>query len=333
MRLSGLDIARFLAFSGMVLVNFRIAAEVPATTDLPGLFTTLLEGRAAALFVILAGIGTALANPPAAILFRRAIFLFVLGLINLTIFDADILHFYALYFICALPVLTWPSQKLILLAGGVTMGGFLALITLNYDAGWDWGSYTYQDFWTLSGFLRHSFFNGWHPVLPWVAFFFIGMAVGRVDLAKPCTQHRLMIWGTAATLAGLIPSLLVHDPELAELVTTAPIPPTPFYILSASGSALAMVGLCLWAGAKIANGLMGRAMALAGRQSLTLYLTHILLGMGLLEELGWLNGSLSSGAIFLYSLGFILVCLIYALIWQLVGKRGPLEALMRRTAG
>lgn len=62
MRLHGLDIARFLAFCGMVLVNFRIAAQVTPGTDAISLFTNSLEGRAAALFVVLAGLACRWAN-------------------------------------------------------------------------------------------------------------------------------------------------------------------------------------------------------------------------------------------------------------------------------
>ena len=56
-RLEALDAARFLAFCGMVLVNFRIAAQVAPGNDWASTVIDLLEGRAAALFVILAGIG------------------------------------------------------------------------------------------------------------------------------------------------------------------------------------------------------------------------------------------------------------------------------------
>ncbi|MGR3616785.1 MAG: heparan-alpha-glucosaminide N-acetyltransferase domain-containing protein [Paracoccaceae bacterium] len=111
-RLQGLDAARFLAFCGMVLVNFRIAANVTPMGDWPSLITSMLEGRAAALFVVLAGIGIALARPSAALMLRRGVFLFVLGLANLTIFDADILHFYGVYFLLAIPFVTASPRTL-----------------------------------------------------------------------------------------------------------------------------------------------------------------------------------------------------------------------------
>ena len=62
-RLHGLDLARYLALAGMVLVNFRLAMAVPAEGEgwLAGFFH-LLEGKASATFVTLAGLGLVLAT-------------------------------------------------------------------------------------------------------------------------------------------------------------------------------------------------------------------------------------------------------------------------------
>lgn len=62
-RMHGLDLARYLALAGMVLVNFRLAMAVPAEGDgwLAGFFH-LLEGKASATFVTLAGLGLVLAT-------------------------------------------------------------------------------------------------------------------------------------------------------------------------------------------------------------------------------------------------------------------------------
>lgn len=61
-RLDGLDLARFLAFVGMVIVNFKIVMGADAESgDIPGVLTGVLDGRAAATFVVLAGIGLGLA--------------------------------------------------------------------------------------------------------------------------------------------------------------------------------------------------------------------------------------------------------------------------------
>ncbi|UWQ78434.1 heparan-alpha-glucosaminide N-acetyltransferase domain-containing protein [Leisingera sp. S132] len=328
MRLHGLDIARFLAFCGMVLVNFRIAAGVTPGTDTASLLTSALEGRAAALFVVLAGIGLSLGRPDRITVFRRAVFLFVIGLLNLTIFEADILHFYALYFLLALPFLTAPGRMLLRAAAMILLIGFVSVISLDYEANWDWKTLTYANFWTVEGFLRHSLYNGWHPVFPWAAFLFLGMWAGRLQLSSRRVQAHLVLWGAAAAVLGTVPGMLVQDPELAELFGTSAIPPGPFYILSASGSALAVTGLVLALTPALDKAGLADWLAAPGRQALSLYAAHILLGMGTLEAMGQLDGALSPAQIFGFSLGFCALSMVLVWVWNLFAKRGPLEALM-----
>jgi uncharacterized membrane protein YeiB len=332
MRLYGLDIARFFAFCGMVLVNFRIAAQVTPGDDLASLLTNGLEGRAAALFVVLAGIGLTLANTPKRVIAARAGVLFALGLGNLLIFDADILHFYALYFLIALPFLTAPTRWFLWAASAALLIGFVGLLFLDYEANWNWESLTYSNFWTLEGFLRHSFFNGWHPVFPWVGFVFLGMWIGRQDLALKSVQNRLIAWGLAGALLALLPGHLTQDPELREVLGTASIPPGPFYLIAASGSACLVIGLMLRLGNLLDRLGLAEWLATPGRMALSLYVAHILLGMGTLEAMGQLDGSLSPLAIFGYSLGFCALAMVLSWVWTLLATRGPLEALMRRAS-
>jgi len=329
MRLNGIDMARFLAYCGMVLVNFRLAAEVQATGDLPSLLTNALEGRAAALFVVLAGLGLALGRPDHGTVVKRAAFLMGAGLLNLMIFEADILHFYALYFLCALPFLHASARGL--------WGGILLLLVasvavhavLNYDTNWDWNSIHYANFWSLKGFALHSFFNGWHPVLPWLAFLLFGLWLGRLDLAAQAVQRRLLLWGVVAAVLGAVPGQLVTNPELLPLFDTAMIPPGPTYIIAASGSAAAVLGLVLMLAPKLDQIGLGPWLTTPGRQALSLYILHILLGMGFLEALGLLGGSLTTTEILSYSLGFCLLSSLAARLWVLAFRHGPLEALMR----
>lgn len=330
MRLIGVDMARFVAFCGMVLVNFRLAAGVESNGDLPSQLTDLLEGRAAALFVVLAGIGLALGRNDKGALARRALFLFGVGLLNLTIFEADILHFYALYFLCALPVMRASSGVLWTTMGALLLGSVMAHAVLNYDAHWDWETLHYQDFWTLRGFLLHSFFNGWHPVLPWLGFVLLGLWLGRMELGSTRVQWRLILWGTVAAVIGALPAHLVTDPELLPLFDTAMIPPGPTYMIAASGSAVAVIGLILRIAPRIEARGWAPWLVAPGRQALSLYILHIVVGMGLLEAFGKLDGSLSPSAIFGLSLLFCLASATYARLWARWSQLGPLEALMRR---
>ncbi len=59
-RIVGLDIARALAVLGMVIVNYKVVMVSNATQGWLATTTGLLEGRAAATFVVLAGIGLSL---------------------------------------------------------------------------------------------------------------------------------------------------------------------------------------------------------------------------------------------------------------------------------
>ena len=329
MRTPAIDIARFMAFCGMVLVNFRIAASVTATADWPSAVTSALEGRAAALFVLLAGLGLSLGQATPKRILKRAAFLFLLGLLNLTIFEADILHFYALYFLVAALLYRASDPALLGATVLIVLTGYVCLFALDYSANWDWETLTYNNFTTLSGFLRHSFLNGWHPVFPWAGFLTFGMWLGRQDLTGLRTQYRLVLWGSVAGITATLPQHLVHSAELAELLGTAALPPTPFYMVSAAGSACACLGLLLLAAPHFPNWISA-PLAVTGRQALTLYLAHIIIGMGVLEALDLLDGTLRTGAIFAYSLGFCAACVIYANVWRRVWRHGPLEAVLKR---
>ncbi len=330
MRLQGIDIARFAAFVGMVLVNFRVAAGVRAVDDFPSAFTNLLEGRAAALFVLLAGVGIALARPSWHLTFRRALFLFVIGMANMAVFDADILHFYALYFLVAIAFLRATDRGLLVGAGGLILIGTLGLIFLDYERGWDWDTLIYSDFWTFFGFLRHSLLNGWHPVFPWAAFLLVGMWIGRRHLTGISSPLALIGGGVvgAAAFTG-VSRIFTADPEISELMGLSPIPPGPLYMLAASATAVFALGFCLLVAPVLTRLRLAEWLAAPGRMALTLYVAHIYIGMGLLDALGLLNGSLTSGEIFTYALGFCLLSSLFARAWFARFKRGPLEAAMR----
>ena len=331
MRLTGLDIARFIAFTGMVLVNFRIAAQVNGTNDWAAQTTHLLEGRAAALFVVLAGVGITLANAPAALMAKRALFLFAIGLLNQTIFEADILHYYGVYFLCAIPMIRLSPRGLLTASAAILAMSFIMLIGLNYEAGWNWITLEYRDFWTAKGFIRNLFYNGWHPVFPWITFLLFGMALAKAQLSHPATQIKLLIGGTIWTIAiTALSHSFQSDPELHELLGLSPIPPGPLYILAGIGTSTAVIGASLLITPLLTRLHITPWLATPGRQTLTLYVAHILIGMGLLETMGKLDGSLSSSTIFAIAIAFATLSSLYARLWLRINHRGPLEALMRK---
>ncbi|MEM7277029.1 MAG: DUF418 domain-containing protein [Pseudomonadota bacterium] len=343
-RLHGLDLARFLAFAGMVIVNFKVVMGAEGSKGLAGMISGALEGRAAATFVVLAGIGLGLAAKrgnhaqTVTVTLKRALFLLVLGLLNSLIFAADILHYYAFYFLFGALLLRSTTRTLVTAIVLLNIGFLLMILALDYDRGWNWEDYSYADFWSPVGFIRNLFFNGWHPVVPWLGFLLLGFVLSRMSLEQARTQHRLILFGAIAVAVAELGRLLLTGPlnaidtELGIFATTEPIPPMPLYVLAGSGVAMAVVGLCLRYAAVINRiGLM-QIVAPAGRQTLTLYIAHILLGMGTLEALGMLGNQSATQAL-AAAVIFCLLAIAYASIWSKFFKRGPVESVMRKIAG
>lgn len=333
-RLNGVDIARYLAFVGMVLVNLRLAAEVSGGSDIGSLITDTLEGRAAALFVVLAGVGASLSKPAWHLTLRRGLFLFAIGMLNMLIFDADILHFYALYFLVAMAFMRRSNNSLLLGVTGFILVGFVAQLVLDFDRGWNWATLSYADFWTIEGFLRHSLFNGWHPVFPWAAFLLLGMWLGRLKLSRWTVQIGLVLGGAlVAVAAHQASAVLIREPEIGALMSTDPVPAGPLYMLASGATAVAVLGtVLLITPLFLALPVLRRlcdAMIVAGRQTLTHYVAHILIGMGTLEAMGRLDGSLQPMQIFWISIAYCAFAALFSWLWSHKFKRGPLEAIMR----
>ena len=343
-RLQGLDMARFLAFCGMVIVNFKIVMGAEGGSGWMAAFAGGLEGRAAASFVVLAGIGLGLAAGRAeysatlGVTTKRALFLLVAGLMNMLIFDADILHYYAFYFFFGVLLLPLRGPALIAVILGLNVLAVILLLTLDFEAGWDFSTYSYPEFWTPVGFVRNLFFNGWHPVVPWLGFLLLGVLLSRLPLDRPPVQGMLIAAGliaialAEAAAAGLRAAFGHLDPELAEVLTTGAVPATPLYTLAGSGFAACLISACLWLADRPVMAPVLRLVTPAGRQALTLYLAHILVGMVTLDMLGLLGGQ-SIGTALSAAVLFCMASLVYALAWSRRFKRGPVEGLMRRLAG
>jgi len=339
-RLDGLDFARFLAFAGMVLVNFHVV-----TGDLGGAFWAevlllALQGKAAATFVVLAGIGLGMGAARTAsvgfgrAIVKRALFLFILGLINTLMFPADILHYYAIYFLLGLFFIRASSRVLGLVAMALPFVFVLLLFFVDYDAGWNWETLEYSGFWTVDGFVRNLMFNGWHPVVPWLSFLLVGFILARLDLRRAPTHRVFVSVGAAMLLIAYSAATLIRivlPAKWGDLVSTSPIPPMPQYMLAGTGAALLVIGGSLALFRQDWSRVL-RVFALTGRQALTLYIAHVLVGMGALEALGLLGGQPAEISVFA-SLFFIAASVLYVVIWASFFKAGPIEWLMRRISG
>ncbi|PCJ66176.1 MAG: hypothetical protein COA73_01640 [Candidatus Hydrogenedentota bacterium] len=355
-RLIGFDVARTLAYVGMVIVNFKTVMAFNADSSHPLMqLMGMLEGRAAATFVILAGCGIAMMtrrarenNDPELIrssrvsLQKRAVFLFVFGIAYSPLWPADILHFYGLYMILASFLIVAKSQTLFIWMGALITLAYLMLFVLDYETGWDFESLVYLDFWTLSGMVRHMFYNGFHPVFPWAAFMLFGLWLGRLDWSNKATPIRLMIGGLAAAvatelvskgmLATALPEMTISEGEdLTAILGTEPMPPTPFYMIASGGWATAVIAGCMMLTKQFPSR-MWLPLVYTGQMALTLYVAHVFLGMGLLDVFGRMENN-TPEFVFGYALGFSGVSIAFATVWRRFYARGPLEWVMRKVAG
>jgi len=337
-RLEGLDLARCLALIGMVLVNFRLAMGVESgqPTWLAQAFEAV-QGRSAATFVVLAGMGFAMGarhlEYSAAVkqTIRRSIFLVTLGMLNCMVFPADIIHYYAIYFLVGAALLSVDNRSLLVCGLGIIFGFPLLSFVIDYGSGWNWTSLEYLDFWTINGFIRHLVFNGWHPVLPWVAFLLWGMFLARTALQTTRVQIAMIVGGAtwAAIAHGLSNFGITLWPSYKYFLGVAPLPPMPLYMFASAGIATALIGLCIVVMQRWGQFASLRVLLPAGRMTLTLYIAHILLGMGTLEAMGWLQGQgleQVAGAAATYCI----LAIVFAWFWARYFLQGPLEWLMRR---
>jgi hypothetical protein len=365
-RVVGIDVARCLALVGMMATHI-----LPSTVDgQVSLAHQVAGGRASALFAVLAGTslvlvagtreplrGRALGGMVAGTVARAT----MIGLVGLVLGDlrsgiAVILVYYAVLFVVAVPFLALRTRWLVALALAWAVAG--PVVSHLWRDRLPLPSYAVPSPASLAEpvtLLRELVLTGYYPVLTWVPYILLGMAVGRADLRS---------WRSVGVLAGAglwavlvswsVSDALVERPGVrAELVgsfvgagwrgdldTTltdglygatptgspwwlavrAPHSGTTFDLLMTGGSACLVIALCLVVG-RIAP----RPTAVlfgAGAMTLTLYTLHVVL-----RSDGLWDGR-DTGTF----LGQVALVLVVGAGYRLVGQRGPLEMLVGETS-
>ena len=353
-RIVGYDLARALALLGMLPINFWVLMDI-SNSDPEWLVSILglIQGRAAATFVVLAGVGLSLLSRRASLdndttgiksnrymLLRRALFLFILGLLNSVIWPSDILHFYAIYFAIGTCLLTFSS--LCLWASAIIpVSAFSALMFISdFDIRWEWGIITYENLWKLSGMIRHLFFNGQYPAFPWLAFLIIGMWLGRQDLSDRVLRKKILMSGLGAAAISecfsetvfQISSSTMHGLDLENLLpwfTIDPWEPMPLFVISAGGTSLGVIILSIILSERCGSARWFSSLVAVGQLSLTLYMAHIVFGAIVLKMM-----QLFEAEPYLFTLWgsaiFYMSGMLFSRQWRKRFKKGPFEWIMRR---
>ncbi len=344
-RILGLDVARALAIFGMVIVNYREALDEPV--DGPAWLVSLtsnIEGKASATFVVLAGIGLSLLfarKRSRDVLVKRGIFLFVAGYLFATVWPGDILHYYGVFFLLGALLVGLHGAWLWSLVVAANLVFFALISSFDYEKGWIWETLTYTDFWTPAGLVRNLFFNGYHPLFPWIGLFTIGIWLGRRKLSSLVVAKRMFFTGLGMAVGIKLLSLriigLVTGPETSDeqweyveaIYGTWSMPPLPMYFINAVGAAMAVIGLCLWLTRRFKGGLVS-VLSSAGRMSFTLYILHVLPGILLPFLFLRITGGQQITAAFYASICFCILAAPLAYYYKKRFAYGPLEWLMRR---
>jgi uncharacterized membrane protein YeiB len=352
-RIIGIDVARALAVIGMIIVNFKVVLGDNGQSWVKS-FASIFDGKAAATFVVLAGVGLALmtnsaikSNDKAKLkitqirIAKKALFLFILGISYISIWPADILHFYGIYMAITLVLLTQKEHTILILGIAIILAYPILITVLNYEAGWNFETLDYQNLWTFKGFIRNLFFNGFHPAFPWTAFMLFGYWFGKQDLnnnkfLRKTFWMSTIIFIAIQGLSYLSISILSEGnqeavAELETILGTKPMPPLPIYMFNGIAVAFAIISACILIAKKYENSLIINALHKTGQLALTFYVAHVLIGMGMIEVINPSKmGKYTIEFSITYAILFSLLCILFAVIWKKHKKSGPLEWIMRK---
>ncbi|MEE9097101.1 heparan-alpha-glucosaminide N-acetyltransferase domain-containing protein [Pseudarthrobacter phenanthrenivorans] len=375
-RLRGIDAARGLALLGMMATHLLPTFESNANLT-PTWVGLTFSGRAAALFAVLAGVGLGLSTGknkpfegPELSAARRGVALraLVIAVVGLTLGGLEvnvaiILVHYAVLFLCVLPFLGLGAKRLCAWAAGWLLASpvlayllrpwLLAAeppLKLGHNPNW-------EDLGTPFRLLADVFLTGYYPVLQWLSYLLVGLAIGRLVLTKALVPALLLVGGTVVAVAartlgvaamedwgGLAalekvlnspgyPLASVLQVNLAGfpqdgswwwLASAAPHSGTTLDLLHTSAVAAAVIGACLllgrlaeWVDLDLLLPLRG-----PGAMTLTLYAVHVWVVSGFyLKPLpaGWTE----DGMYFAHAAAAIIIGMLFVVL----KRRGPLEWL------
>jgi uncharacterized membrane protein len=221
-RLPGVDVARGVALLGMTAVHVLPARGADGATTW---VHSVADGRASALFAVLAGVGLALLSggcrPRVDGALRRSIVVraALVALVGLVLGALDsglaiILAYYGVLFLVALPLLRLGPRVLAALAVGAAVLTPLLSFALRPSLPARSPGNPTLDLLVVDplGLLSTLLVTGYYPVLCWTAYLCAGLAVGRLALGSRRVQLGLLAGGAGLAVAASLVSWLLLGP-------------------------------------------------------------------------------------------------------------------------
>ena len=348
-RIQGYDLARGVAILLMVLIDFK-SFFCTNETNPEWLYAVFeyMDRRAAAALVMISGAGLSLMIGSACTiqerntLFKRATFLMLCGMLVSSIWKADILHFYGFFILIGLAMARLSSPGLLIGGAAFWLISFLGRsdhvhgYLVNFTAG------------SLPDQLADASFTGFYPIFPWAALYLLGMWLGRQDFKNRQVAITLLGSGLFAVLlsewAGYflpgmaLKTILAHGGSdetasfifilLSKLTVIDLTLPSPVSMISGAGTGLCVIALSFLYAAGRQNHGLPQYLLIAGKNSLSLYVLHILFIKGIEH----IPGMGDDYPVLWCTAGGILFIAAYTLLmrrWLKKFTMGPLEGAMR----
>jgi uncharacterized membrane protein YeiB len=346
-RLDGLDLARALAFAGMLFAHFAFSLHA----DDPGwlqVVDEIADGRAAPIFCVLLGLGAGLLLASGAsdrVLVVRGALLAAIGVLIWPFVGVVylILPHYGL--LLAIVPLLRRIPTAWLLPAALTAFVVPSIVTAIMDGhGLRLAPQpdSYTDLTDVAELGRVLAWTGGYPLVGWVGFVLVGLWLSRLRLGDRRVQVALLVAGSAVSLVqplftwafealGGMPKPSADQPGPAGgwsafFDGSAHSNRFAWYVLG-SATAVAVIGGCLL----LVGSVPGRwkvPLVRLGQLALTVYLVHLFIG----EQWVWPWIADARPALMTQVLVLTLVfcgLMAFATAWRLRFRRGPVEGTLR----
>jgi uncharacterized protein len=264
-----------------------------------------------------------------------------------------ILHFTGTYLVLCSFVVTWRARWWLTGAAVVSALTVVHRVVIFRtsrgeppNTSW-WGGYRYQNrmaVGTVQGFISNVTTWGGHPILPWLAFVFVGMSLTTLNWNRMRTYYLVFATGLAFSALGYLVQFVGKRALSDEWAWAASVDPgafrrtppfglgMPAYVLAAIGSSIAAISLIAGFAFRFPHFLPVRVLARAGRVTFSLYILHGLIPWFLiaLDVDKQRHGLVESMVI---ALAGWLVAIIVGAFWQKYLRIGPMEWLLRKFGG
>lgn len=347
-RRPGPDVVRAVAMAGVVVMNYhgylilrggqRYGGELYEIFD-P--WNGPLATRFAATFVLTAGVGVTLMTRSSRgdaeatttmrwRLVRRGLVLYVTGLLFDMIWDGTILTYYGAMFALAAWLFTLRSRWVLAVGAGAVAAAW-AIRWWRYERELDGASTA----WLTDpagdsprGLIFDVAVNGTHPLLPWLAFFCVGIVVGRV-LDTSWWRPAVLGVGFVSLAAATMIDAAVTGPRARTLLNDNPWDRSPVYVASALGTALIAFAAISWIADRYEQTAPVDWLRRAGQLSLTIYLGHALVFNLLVDWLDVVEPA-GIGTALAFAMIYWVPATAGAVAYQRRFGRGPAESVYRR---